>query len=188
MKLNFIFLFIFSPYILAIPSKMKAKNITKKTEIQTIKNQSFHYQYKSRDKKNPFIPPVIESLTPRMEIPIIHELQNYPLSQLTLVGTWNLKNKKRSCLIVTPDSKSVTAHVGDFLGRKGGQISEIQENFIQINYKKLLKNGKTEEASEFLYIRKKEAPMKKKSKNIIITPLNVKKNSKNKRENQNLTL
>lgn len=171
-----ILIILFSSFeIYSRPRKSKAKEISTTTEIKTITNKKFHYRYSLNNKNNPFLPPVIASLTKKIEIQVVSELQKYPLSQLKLSGTWLLKGKERTCLIVTPSNRNLTANIGDPIGRKGGKISKIEEDYIQVVYTKLLKTGVEETKEEFLYIRKPKEEKTQTRERIIIRPENAKK-------------
>jgi Tfp pilus assembly protein PilP len=132
-------------------SKLKATDL-KDSFLLEKKEKKILYQYTLYQKANPFIPPVIEDLKPRMEIQVIHELQNYFLSELKLVGTWNVNEKEKKALIMTPDQKSFTVDINTPIGRKGGRISEINENSILVTYYELLPKGKKKKMTESIYL------------------------------------
>jgi len=151
--LNFLIFFclFLSNELSAEESKLKAKDFKESVLIEK-KQKKIFYQYSLYHKGNPFIPPVIEDLKPRIEIKVIHELQNYFLSELKLVGTWNVNEKEKKALIMTPDQKSFTVDITTPIGRKGGRISEINENSILVTYYELLPKGKKKKMTESLYL------------------------------------
>lgn len=153
-------------------SKLKAKNLENSFSLRK-KNSNLRYHYKLHHKNNPFIPPVIADLKPRMEVQIIHELQNYFLSQLKLVGTWKINEKEKRALIMTPDGKSFTIDLRTPIGRKGGRVSAIKENSITVSYFELSASGKKIDKTDFLYLEEKpevETKDQEEEKTIIIEP------------------
>lgn len=164
----FIFILVISEKLISNEKKTKAKDISSSIKIKKISRKKFSYEYKATHKKNPFLPPVIEDLKPKMEIPIVNVLQRYQISQLKLVGTWNLENKEKNCLLLTPESKGLIGKIGDYIGRKGGRISQITENSIEITYYKLLDNGDKEKLISYLYLSEDSKPTKKGDSSIII--------------------
>ena len=150
---NFFILFFFflTQNLASEESNLKATDLKGSFFIEK-KEKKTTYQYSLYQKGNPFIPPVIEDLKPRIEIQVIHELQNYFLSELKLVGTWNVNEKEKKALIITPDQKSFTVDINTPIGQKGGRISEINENSILVTYYELLSKGKKKKMTESLYL------------------------------------
>ena len=120
---------------------IKGKDVTGNFKIKSITKTIESYTYASRNKKNPFIPPLASDVKSKVEIPIVSPLQKYDISEIKVIGVWSVQNKKPKCLISTPGQEGIIATIGDFVGNKGGVVHQINKNGIKIREFKLLYDG-----------------------------------------------
>ena len=143
MKIKILFLTVFISCIAFSQenSIISGQDITKKIKKMTITETVTSYSYASKNKKNPFVPPLASEIRSKVEIPIVSPLQNYRLSEIKLIGVWSVEGKEPKCLISTPHQEGIIVGIGDFIGNKGGVIHKIDSQGIKIREFNLLQDG-----------------------------------------------
>ena len=114
------------------PDKKSMQNITTVVRIEDIVESTSEYTYSSFGKQDPFVPPMINELIARLEIPITSPLQRFPLASLKVTGLWTLPSGESKALVVTADDTGIISQVGDPIGRKGGKIIAIDDKKITV--------------------------------------------------------
>lgn len=108
--------------------------------VEDIVEPPADYQYAAFGRPDPFLPP-IRAITASLEVPIVSILQNYPTSELSVVGIWQTDSGERKALILTPKQEGVVAAVGDSLGRLGGRVSKISDSDVTVREFSLSPDG-----------------------------------------------
>lgn len=116
-------------------------DVTKEVKVQRHRGKEHEYHYSSITKPNPFIPPLISTLMARLELPVESSMQKYSLAEIKLVGIWTLRNTSMRAMMITPNGEGGVMSKGSSIGRRGGKITEIDENSITVREFSLSSDG-----------------------------------------------
>lgn len=111
---------------------LKSEVITSSVKIEDIIESSTEYTYSSFGKSDPFVPPMMNDLISKVEIPITSSLQKFDIASLSLTGIWLSKDGQSKALIVTPEGEGIVSKIGDYIGQKGGEIIAIEDSKIKV--------------------------------------------------------
>lgn len=129
---------------------------TKKIIIDEILEPQFHYNYSSFGTPDPFKKPDWSTTNPDLEnidedyvdsdasqngaeIPVISELQKFPLKDLQIKGIWLRADGTKKVLIMTPSKTGVIAGVGSPIS--AGKVVDIMKNYIVVRQYEINKEG-----------------------------------------------
>lgn len=132
-------------------NKTLQKNPAKKIRVEDIVEPLSEYRYAAFGKGDPFIPPlmteeVVSKVINAVEIPLLSPLQQFELRDLSLVGVWQLANGERKAMIMTPSgaadsTQGIIVRGGDPVGKRGGRILAIGDNFLTVREFQLGEDG-----------------------------------------------
>ena len=114
------------------------------------------YTYDTFKSKDPFQPYISTKKHTKIETgPIVHPLQKYELSSLTLKGiVWGISSP--TALIETPDGKGYSVRVGTPIGKNGGKILSILTDKVVILEKFVDFKGEIKTRKVYLTLPTKE--------------------------------
>ena len=129
---------------------------TKKIIIDEILEPQFLYNYSSFGSPDPFKKPDWSTTNPDLEnideasvnsdvshngaeIPVISELQKFPLKDLHIKGIWLRADGTKKVLIMTPSKTGVIAEVGSPIS--AGKVVDIMKNHIVVRQYEINKEG-----------------------------------------------
>lgn len=125
-----------------------AENDTKTLNIEDVAVAKETYRYASKNKSDPFIPPIGEVRSGKTlkpidadEIPIVSPLQYFSLSQLAVTGVWQASDNSWKAMVETPDQQGIVAAVGDPIGNSGGHIVNVGGNGLKVREYTLQTDG-----------------------------------------------
>jgi len=109
-----------------------AEEVTAGVRVEDIVEPTTDYRYASFGKSDPFLPPEKKADNSAVvsEVPIVSPLQRFGLSELKLVGVWQLPTGERKAMIMTPKEEGIIIHAGDPIGKRSGKILSIHEEHI----------------------------------------------------------
>lgn len=100
------------------------------------------FSYTAGSVKNPFEPPVIQTVTntasPDLERPK-EPLESYPLDTLRMVGTLSRDNALWAVIRATNDKTVHTVQIGNYLGQNFGRVLSMNDNTLELE--ELIPNG-----------------------------------------------
>ena len=146
-----------------------AQEITEGIRVEDIVEPPSDYRYAAFGKADPFVPPILTSAqeinaVAAFEMPIVSPLQQYRLSQLTLVGVWQLPDGLRKGMILTPSEgeavqQGIIIKENDPIGNKGGKIIAFGEDYLTVREFLLTADGTREYQDQQIFMgsRKVEA-------------------------------
>ena len=126
-----------------------AEDVSRDIRVEDILESPMEFHYAAFSKPDPFVPPMtaITENAPAparndngiksLEIPILSPLQQFELTDLTLVGVWQVKAGERKAMVLTPSGKNAGAQgiivkVGDPIGSRGGKVAKIDSESISV--------------------------------------------------------
>jgi Tfp pilus assembly protein PilP len=121
-----------------------AKEVTGGIRVEDIVEPPNEYHYAAFGRPDPFVPPLVtdEAITVNpLEIPIVSPLQQFALSQLEVVGIWQLSTGERKAMVMTPQGEGIIVKGGDPIGSRGGKILGIGDDFLSIREFSLAPDG-----------------------------------------------
>ncbi len=129
--------------------KVAPSAITTGTERRSV---YVYDMFRSRDPFQPYISPKKVKLSTG---PIVHPLQRYDLSSLSLKGiVWGLSSP--TALIETPDGKGYSVRVGTPIGKNGGKVWKILPDKVIILEKYVDYKGEIKTRKVYLTLPQKE--------------------------------
>lgn len=125
------------------PVSSVAEEITGGIRVEDIVEPPSDYSFASFGRSDPFVPPLItkeiaaqQKQVPvdPLEIPIVSPLQQYSLSQLHIVGIWQLESGERKAMVMASGSQNqgIVVKSGDPIGNRGGKIIAIGNEFVMV--------------------------------------------------------
>jgi len=90
------------------------------------------YVYSSFMRPDPFVPPMEPTFQNLNPIAMTSPLQRIPLTKISLVGVWKLKNGQKKALVMTEKSMPLTVRIGDPIGTHGGIVVEISSEYLLV--------------------------------------------------------
>jgi Tfp pilus assembly protein PilP len=135
--------------------KSVAQEVTKGIRVEDVVEPPSEYHYAAFGKPDPFIPPMIASLSQEvagpsgLEVPIVSPLQRFPVNELRVVGIWQLSSGERKALVMTPGEggaggggpQGIIVRNGDSIGNRAGKILAIGETVITVREFRLAADG-----------------------------------------------
>lgn len=134
--------------------KSVAQEVTKGIRVEDVVEPPSEYHYAAFGKPDPFIPPMVAAKTQDvagpsgLEVPIVSPLQKFALSDLRVVGIWQLSSGERKALVMTPGGgaeggrqQGIIVRNGDSIGNRAGKILAIGETVITVREFRLAADG-----------------------------------------------
>ena len=142
------------PIVPRIHKVAKKKKLAPKTVTATTMKRVYVYDmFRSRDPFQPYI-----STAKKIKLnsgPIVHPLQKYDLSSLSLKGiVWGISSP--TALIETPDGKGYSVRVGTPIGKNGGKVWKILPDKVIILEKYVDYKGEIKTRKVYLNLPQKE--------------------------------
>ncbi len=159
---------LFSFLLMNSGCKKEGTNITKKTsykkrgrikkapsQVTKATEKKFIYTYDMFRSRDPFQPYIGNRKIKLKTGPIVHPLQKYDLSSLSLKGiVWGISSP--TALIEAPDGKGYSVRVGTPIGKNGGKVWKILSDKIIILEKYVDYKGEIKTRKVYLTLPQKE--------------------------------
>jgi len=151
-----------------------ARQVSGGVRVEDIVEPPSDYRYAAFSKADPFVPPMVTKREPKaiaaaapanpdaLEIPIISPLQRYALSELNVIGIWQLSSGERKAMIMTPQGggggggssagQGIIVKVSDAIGNRGGKIQSIGDDFISAREFLLAPDGTRQYEDKLIYM------------------------------------
>jgi Tfp pilus assembly protein PilP len=127
------------------------EDVSDGVRVEDIVEPPSDYRYAAFGKPDPFVPPLLsrDNSVDSLEIPIVSPLQQYSLSELSLVGIWQMPDGERKAMVLTVaknkfPSQGIIVKNGDPIANRGGKIIGIGEDYMTIREFSLTPDGTRE--------------------------------------------
>ena len=158
----------------AVDEVSVAVDVSGGARFEVIAEDPSDFHYVGSEKSDPFLPPlitnpegvktsgtVLNAQPGSIEIPIVSPLQQYDLNQLNLVGVWQLTTGERKAMILAPANnggagQGIIVKVGDPVGNRGGKITSIGEEYVNVREFMLAPDGSRRYLDQKMQMGKKE--------------------------------
>lgn len=148
----------------ASPFSSIAEEVTGGVRVEDIVEPPSEYRYAAFGKPDPFVPPIINSTrvdgqpVDSLEVPIISPLQRFDLSQLSIVGIYQLASGERKAMVLPSSSReTVIVRIGDPIGKRGGRVLSIGRDSLTVREFTLAVDGTREFEDKQLFLGNERA-------------------------------